>query len=172
MDPVAGHQADVEVWIDDDRVVRADREIAHQCQLGMAAGPRDDADGRDLDVVNQADQHLATIEVHVLVAVEGRIVVLFREARVVEVGDPGIAGRREDHHLVLGIGADGAERLPDGAMELEVPLHVSSQRVHAQHDDPVASLHLEVLLEELLVLLELGCRNEVCKRHLDFSFGG
>ena len=38
-------------------------------------------------------------------------------------------------------------------MELEVPLHVTAQRVHAQLDDPIAPLHHEVLLEELLVLL-------------------
>jgi hypothetical protein len=117
-------------------------------------------------------KHAPTVAVHVLVAASGAVFFLPLEAGVVAPEDPLVARRGQDHHLVLGIGADGAERLADGAVQLPAPVRLLAERMHAEQDHAAAPLHREMLVELLAVFVEARVLDVAGERHTQFLRSG
>ena len=53
VDALSRHRSDVVMQIVDDRVLAADRDVAHQAHFGMESRTVDHADGRNFGVVDQ-----------------------------------------------------------------------------------------------------------------------
>ena len=67
VDAVGGHGPDVVVQVEQGGIVRGEGDVAHQHDLGVEAGPVEQADGRDLQIVDQGADVDPTVFVGVFV---------------------------------------------------------------------------------------------------------
>ena len=79
VDAVGGHRADVVVEVEQHGVFAADRDVAHQDDLGVEAGAVEQPDRRDLEVVDQRADVDPPVLVGVLVCPVVHVLVLERE---------------------------------------------------------------------------------------------
>ena len=163
---VGGHRADVVVQVEDGGVVSGEGDVAHQHDLGVETGPVEQADGGDLQIVDQGVDVDSPVLVGVLV---GPVLhVGFLEGETLGVGGHHelIARSGQDQHLVAGVGADRLQHLAERAVVLHAELDRAAQSVRRdQQDAVVAAFHPVEVPERFPVLLEAGSGHEILQQH-------
>ena len=159
----------------EDGVVGAQRDVAHQGELGVHAGAVDAGDRRDVDVEDEALHDLGCVVDEVIVEGVGRQ----RLERVrgttaagvaaVEAGNPLVACSGQDQHLIVGILADIDEHPRPGIVDVGAVERGAVIGVEPHLDDTVAALHPDELRIFVAIVLERGARDEA---HLFLALAG
>jgi hypothetical protein len=143
--------------VEDPRVLGAQRQVAHEQDLGMEPGPVEQADGRDLQVVDQRADVDPAVLVGVFVGPVLQLLLLQLEARRVGVHHELVPGTGQDQQLVLRVGAGGLEELAERPVVLHAQLDRAALGVGlGQQHAVVAAIEPEEPGEGLPVLLEPG----------------
>src|ERR1700733_6798510 len=159
--PVSRAGADVVVQVEESGIVRGQGDVTHQHDLGVESGPVEQADGRDLQVVDQGTDVDPPVLVGVLVSPVLQVGLLEGEALGIGGHHELLARPGQDEHLVLRIRPDRLQHLAEGAVVLHAELDGAAQGVRGDEQDAVlASLHPEEVPERLPVVLEPGSRHE------------
>ena len=168
---VAGHGTDVVVKIENDGVFAADGDIAHQANFGVKARPVQNADGGNFEVVHQRTDVDAAVFVGVFVGPVIQIFLFQLKTFGIGIHHEIFAGAAENHDFVFGIGTDGLEQLPDGAVIFHAELYGTTEGVGFGEKHAICpAMQFVMLLEALLIFLKPWRWNEINKRHGQFSF--